>query len=114
MSFLKTFLAIVIATAIFSTPALARDKGKDYGKKDMKHSMMSKDYMSDMMSKVKRTMEIVRDLNHKPTDAEKRELDKMIGEIDTMMSEHKKVWEKKKKMMMDDDMDDMKEMDDGM
>lgn len=82
---------------------MCSEKKKAYKKMHGKHQ-------GDMMRMLKETMEIVRDLNHKPSAKDKERLNEMIERLDKSIAKHKemkKKWSKKhKKKMGKDDNDD--------
>ena len=71
-------------------------KGHGGGMEMMKarHEMMN-----GMMSMMKETMFIVKNLNHKPSPAEREKLAGMIKRMDEMMAQHDEMHEKMRKKM---------------
>lgn len=88
-------LAVLVSATLAASPAAA-------GMKDgMKDGMDNRYYhMSGVMEMLKETMTILRDLNHRPTDAEKQKLTEMINQIDEMMMKKKEMMKDKDKGMM--------------
>ena len=95
----------VLATVLFSGVALAdegrngRDEGMMGGDDD--YPMMSQQRFqisNDMMTMMKDVMGILKNLNHKPADAEKERLAKVMGKLDEMMATHKEMNEKANEM----------------
>lgn len=108
-------LSMLLALTLMSTTATAGEKGghmmeRDGKMGDMPCSMMKKRHKMghEMMGMLRETMSILKSIEHYPTDAQKKQLEKMIGRIDGMMSKHDSMMEKKKGMM--DKKMDMKNM----
>ena len=55
--------------------------------------------MTDMMGMLRDTMAILKDLNHKPSSAEREKLAGMIQRMDEMMAQHEEMHEKMRKKM---------------
>ncbi|MFQ5585327.1 MAG: hypothetical protein ACE5GF_00645 [Thermodesulfobacteriota bacterium] len=69
-------------------------KHHKWGKKMAKHHRM----MTELMEMIRETMVILKNLDHRPTPAEKRRLGKMADRLDTMIKKHEKMREKHGKM----------------
>lgn len=90
----KLLIASGLIGALLSAPAFA-DRDKDeyeyrgYDKSKYKEHMEKRHQMNmDMMEAIKETMIILRDLNHKPSGAEKDRLDDMIQRMERIIDEH--------------------------
>jgi alpha-D-ribose 1-methylphosphonate 5-triphosphate diphosphatase PhnM len=89
----------IIASTFISNPAFAeKDRDGDSRRDHYKKAFEERHQMSqNMMSALKETMTILRDLNHKPTVAEKQRLSDMIEQMDVMMSRHDEMAKKRMK-----------------
>ncbi|WKZ33790.1 MAG: hypothetical protein QY316_05175 [Thermodesulfobacteriota bacterium] len=108
MKILVFFIAVVLAGALSGTPALAGQGSGPGQDGKMPGSKMTdsttKDRMQmheDVLGMMKETMVILRDMNHKPTEAQQKRLDEMITKIDEMTARHRDMMEKKKEKMED-------------
>ncbi|OGT19422.1 MAG: hypothetical protein A2V90_01205 [Gammaproteobacteria bacterium RBG_16_57_12] len=99
---MKTLPSLLILTLLsFSAglPVMASDKDddKDTSQDKRPYMEMAREHaqMSDnMMMMLKQTMAILKDLNNAPSDADKAQLGKMIGDLDAMMKRHHDMREK--------------------
>lgn len=87
---MKTKIVMVIFLAFFvlSTPDAFGGK--------MSGSMMQKgQYMEEVMSMLRETMVILKDLNHKPSKDEKKKLGEMIDQLDDLVKSHSEMMQNK-------------------
>lgn len=114
--------AMLVVGALFAAPMFARAddahhgavaQAKDDSPKDTKADdamggqMMQMHKMSaehqqvfkEVLGMVKDTMAIVRDLNHKPSEEQKKTLDAMIKKLDDISKKHEDMMKKKQEMM---------------
>lgn len=92
-----------------ATEATAKDDSSKEKKADdaMDGQMMRMHKMSaehqqvfkEVLGMVKDTMAIVRDLNHKPSEEQKKTLDAMIKKLDDISKKHEDMMKKKQEMM---------------
>ena len=104
-------IMVVVATGfaamLISAPVFADmdkdDSGKSGDKREMYMKMAQERHeMSiDMMKMLRDTMEIVKNLEHRPTAEEKEKLGKMISQMDEMISKHEKIYEEHRKIHQD-------------
>lgn len=101
MKLSRLFVVPILFSLLFTVPVMASEKGMMGGKmmgsgmmgsgmmreKMMKHHAM----MDDMMGMLKETMQILRNLSHKPDASQKKRLDEMIKKMDEMMKMHKEM-----------------------
>ncbi len=86
-------MGLVTSVALMSSVVVAEDDDRrgeyrnDYREHYRERHQMNMDLMKMLMD----TMEIVRDLNHKPTADEKKHLDVMVNEMKRMMDRHKEM-----------------------
>ncbi len=101
MNLQKLLIATAITTTLLAPNAFA---GKDHGDKKHHESGMHAGHKihHEMTTMLKTTMEILRDLNHQPSAAEKEKLTAMISKIDNMLEQHTKMKKKHKEMGGDD------------
>ncbi len=97
MNLQKLLIATAITTTLLAPNVFA---GKDHGDKKHHENGMHAGYKMhhEMTMMLKTTMEILRDLNHQPSAAEKEKLTEMIGKIDNMLEQHTKMKKKHKEM----------------
>jgi len=123
MKTVRIFMYGLLALMFMSGPAMA-DKGPHMGMmgdKDGQHMMYRDhhDMSMEMMKMMKEVMGIVKNLEHRPSAAEKEKLDKMMSRLDEMMQQHEDMMKKAREMheermekwkehhrMMDNDMND--------
>ena len=114
--------AMLVVGALFAAPMVARaddthhateatakdDSSKDkkaddaMGGQMMQMHKMSADHQQvfkEVLGMVKDTMAIVRDLNHKPSEEQKKQLDAMIKKLDDISKKHEDMMKKKQDMM---------------
>ncbi|NIR14198.1 MAG: hypothetical protein GWN86_09665, partial [Desulfobacterales bacterium] len=72
-------LMMLLVLAAGAKHSFSDDKKKGYDSYGKSHY--------EMMQMLKQTMEIVRDMNHKPSDTDKKALSKMISRLDNMMKD---------------------------
>ncbi|MFQ5470315.1 MAG: hypothetical protein ACE5EH_08410 [Gammaproteobacteria bacterium] len=100
------FMIVALTVVFFSQLAMAGDG--HHGK--MRWTVESKKHYQEMMRErhrmhnemlvmVKATMVILKDLNHKPSPAQREKLGKMINRIDEMMTRQKEMAEETKNRM---------------
>ncbi|MFQ5585354.1 MAG: hypothetical protein ACE5GF_00780 [Thermodesulfobacteriota bacterium] len=119
MNIIRLIIAAILVTSLLSAPAMA-DSGYDTGEKShtgkmmqnpcamehgkMKHQMMGKkmgEYhrmMTELMEMMRETMTTLKNLDHRPTPAEKKRLGEMADRLDGMINKHEKMREHHKKM----------------
>lgn len=103
----QTVFFLLLSTFLL-TPAFADKNGHDEGyrhhgkKKWMMHHHKQMDEINGMLRDV---MVILRDLNHKPSAAERNQLNNMIHRMDEIMEERKHMREKYMKKRHHGDMD---------
>lgn len=97
-------LALFLAAGLANAGDMEMPCGK--GKKGMMGhgggmEMMKarQEMMTDMMGMLKETMTILKNLNHKPSAAEKEKLADMIGRMDEIIASHDEMHEKMHKKM---------------
>ncbi len=93
----KLLPAALLGLALSTGSALA---GSDEHKADYKMMMQERHaMMNDMLSMMKTTMGILRDLNHQPSAEQKRQLSEMMARMDQMMASSDKMHKMMKDMM---------------
>ena len=84
------FLCAGLISALFVSPVFAsKDNDNDKRKNYQEHYKQRHQMNIDMMQMLSETMVILRDINHKPSAAEKARLSDMIKQLDEMMMSHK-------------------------
>ncbi len=97
MKIVTLFPAALLGLALSTGYAIA---GSDEHSSDYKMMMQERhQMMNDMMSMMKTTMGILRDLNHTPSAEQKKQLSEMMAKMDQMMSRHDEMHAMMKGMM---------------
>lgn len=91
----RIFLCAGLISTLFVSPIIASDNGDDDKRKNYQEHYKQRHQMNmDMMQMLSETMIILRNINHKPSDAEKARLDDMTKQLEQMMAEHKMMADK--------------------
>lgn len=100
MKKLSLLTAMCLSLFFAQTPAKAGDdmtKGEQPAWRMMMHDRQQ--MTQDVLGMMKETMAIIRNLNHKPSDAEKARLDEMMSKLDVIMEKEKKMARSQEEMM---------------
>ena len=100
LSLFTSFLIGPVAGSTLASDGGMMHDGMMGSKKMYMHRMMKHHKMMDnMMKMLKETMVILRDLSHRPTEAQKKKLEEMIEKMDKMIKMHNQMMMKMKQKM---------------
>ncbi len=108
MKKIPVLILMLMSSLLAQAPANAGDDTDKGDHPDWRMMMHERQQMTqDVLGMMKETMAIIRNLNHKPSDAEKARLGEMMSKLDGFMEKEKKRGQQHEEMM--EKRQDMKE-----
>jgi len=110
MKIMNVIVPGILSLFLIGSYAYAADTETSEGMMDMSGQKMGQgsgmemmkarqQMMTGMMETLRETMSILKDLNHQPSDEERKKLGEMITRIDTMISRQQEMQEKMREKM---------------
>lgn len=91
---------ILMSVMIMQGAAMAADDGANSGGSQLRQMMHDRQQMTqDVLAMMKETMDIIRNLDRKPTLKEKQRLEEMMAKLDQIMQKEKEMAQRQDELM---------------